>query len=73
MSTVADSADVGDVEGVKARLRAEFPGWSIIVTNRGRWWATRGPLPPNRMNEVADLEDDTSDGLHAKLVAVTRQ
>ncbi|WP_067471574.1 hypothetical protein [Actinomadura hibisca] len=54
------------------KLREEFPGWSIIITDRDRWWATRGPLPRDQAGEVADLEDDTADGLRAKLQAVTR-
>ncbi|MGI5166940.1 hypothetical protein ACQEU3_21565 [Spirillospora sp. CA-253888] len=60
-----------EIQNIKARLRTEFPGWSIIVTNRGRWWATRGPLPEERMGEVSDLEADDSEALRAQLQEVT--
>ncbi|MFI6514631.1 hypothetical protein ACIBF1_03625 [Spirillospora sp. NPDC050679] len=60
-----------DVQDTKARLRAEFPGWSIIVTNRGRWWATRGPLPEERIDEISDLEADDPETLRAQLREVT--
>ncbi|MGI5165282.1 hypothetical protein ACQEU3_13065 [Spirillospora sp. CA-253888] len=58
-------------EVVKAELRAEFPGWSIIHTDRGRWWATRGPLPRDQANRIADVEADTPEQLRARLQAVT--
>ncbi|MFC9976173.1 hypothetical protein ACFVH6_35295 [Spirillospora sp. NPDC127200] len=54
------------------KLRDEFPGWSIIITDRGRWWATCGPLPRDQAG-IADLEDDTADGLRAKLRALRGQ
>ncbi|WP_157430710.1 hypothetical protein [Actinomadura macra] len=38
-STPTDTAE--DVEDAKARLKAEFPGWSFIHSDRGRWWAMR--------------------------------
>jgi hypothetical protein len=62
-----------DVERVKAELRNEFPGWSIIVTDRGRWWATRGPLVREELNEQASADADTPEGLAKRIRAVTRQ
>ncbi|WP_067483732.1 hypothetical protein [Actinomadura hibisca] len=67
MRTVTDSDRVE-----QQKLREEFPDWSIIITDRDRWWATRGPLPRDQAGEVADLEDDTADGLRIKLQAVTQ-
>jgi hypothetical protein len=32
------------VEDAKAALHKEFPAWSIIYTDRGRWWAIRRPV-----------------------------
>ncbi|GAA2636942.1 hypothetical protein SMC26_15860 [Actinomadura fulvescens] len=65
------------VDEVKARLRAEFPGWSIITTNRGRWWATRNPVRDPRTRRLVDhhvtaLEADTAEELRAKLGEVDR-
>ncbi|TDC00993.1 hypothetical protein [Actinomadura bangladeshensis] len=48
-----------EIERVKARLREEFPGWSIIRTDRGRWWATRGPLTRENLNREASADADT--------------
>lgn len=60
------------VEQAKARLRAEFPGWSIIRTDRGRWWATRGPLVREDLNQEASVEADTPEQLAAEIRAVCR-
>lgn len=68
MSTVSNEA----VDETKARLKAEFPGWSIIRSNRGRWWATRGPLTREILNRPSDLDADTPEGLAAQLREVTR-
>ncbi|GAA2295176.1 hypothetical protein GCM10010402_62170 [Actinomadura luteofluorescens] len=61
-----------DATDVKARLKAEFPGWSIIRSNQGRWWATRGPLTREILNRPSDLDADTAEGLAAQLRAVAR-
>jgi hypothetical protein len=29
-----------DVEAIRARLREEFPEWSIVVSSKSRWWAS---------------------------------
>ncbi|KAB2341874.1 hypothetical protein [Actinomadura rudentiformis] len=61
---------------IKAALRRDFPGWSIITTNRDRWWATRNPERDPVTGRLVDhfvtaVEADTSDELHAKLAEVT--
>ncbi|WP_157430978.1 hypothetical protein [Actinomadura macra] len=57
-----------DIEQIKAELREEFPEWSIIHTrDTGRWWAMRGPLVREAMNEDASVDADTPDGLRAKI------
>ena len=54
-----------------ARLRAEFPGWRFIVSDRRRWWALCGPLPADRLNEVDAVHADTPSELHTALAKVT--
>lgn len=51
-----------------ARLRADFPGWRFILSDRRRWWALCGPLPATRMNEVDAIDADTLPALCAALV-----
>ncbi|MGI5201645.1 hypothetical protein ACQEU6_08695 [Spirillospora sp. CA-108201] len=60
-------------EEAKAKLQAEYPGWNIIYTNRGRWWATRGPLTRALLNRPADVSADTPEGLAEKIRAVVRE
>ncbi len=43
----------------KRNLEIDFPPWRVIITDRGNWWALRGPLPPDRMNEVDVLTAKT--------------
>jgi hypothetical protein len=57
-------------EEAKARLREEFPGWSIIRTDRGRWWGTRGPLVREDLNQQASAEADTPEALAEAIRAV---
>jgi hypothetical protein len=56
-------------EETKASLRAEFPGWSIIMArDTGRWWATRGPKPGTQVNNGTSVfEADTAEELRARL------
>ena len=69
----ADDGGSEDVAVQKARLRDEFPGWSIIHTrDTGRWWATCGPLPRGDVTGVSDVDADTPEDLAAKLRAVAR-
>jgi len=49
-----------------ARLKDEFPRWSIIYTqDTCRWWANRGPLCDEHGRSCIDA--DTADGLREKL------
>lgn len=57
----------------KARLRAEFPGWSIVHSSAGRWWAFRdqGRSAAARrlvQHKVTDVDANTSEELHEKLL-----
>lgn len=61
-----------DVELAKARLKAEFPKWSIIRTDRGRWFGCRGPLLSEDLDRQASVEADTPEGLAEKMRAVCR-
>lgn len=54
---------------MKTQLRQEYPDWSIITTDRGRWWATRGPQPGEQVNNgIAALDADSPDQLRALLI-----
>ncbi|MFG2245819.1 hypothetical protein [Spirillospora sp. NPDC048823] len=64
-------AAIGSDERIKDRLKRDFPGWRFLKSDKGRWWAFRGPLPVDRMNEVDTVEANTPDGLHAQLKDVT--
>lgn len=61
-----------DPEATKARLREEFPGWSIIHSTEGRWWALRNPLRDEAARrlvrfQVTDLDADSPDQLRDQL------
>ncbi|MWA02170.1 hypothetical protein F8568_017670 [Actinomadura sp. LD22] len=60
----------GTDEEIKTRLRAEFPAWSIIRTDRGRWWANRGPLQGELLNERSSVDADTPGELRIELQAI---
>lgn len=60
-----------EIGEVRAKLGREFPEWRFIVSDRRRWWALRGPLPPDRLNEVDVVDADTADQLRARLEQVT--
>jgi len=63
---------VSNATEIKAQLRAEFPGWSILYTDRRRWWATRGPKPGEQVNNGASaLDADTPEQLRELLRQVT--
>jgi len=63
-----------NIEQAKAALRAEFPHWSIIYTSdTGRWWANRGPLVREELNEQASADADTPDGLRAEIRRLTQR
>ncbi|WP_067466115.1 hypothetical protein [Actinomadura macra] len=55
----------------KAALHRDFPDCNIVLTDRGNWWALRGPLPPERMHEPDTVEATTPDELRAALTRPT--
>ncbi|MFP3962350.1 hypothetical protein SMC26_08475 [Actinomadura fulvescens] len=63
---------------IKRGLRGESPGWSIITTDRDRWWATRYPVhdPATRRlveHSVTAVDADTAEKLRAKLGEIERR
>ncbi|OLT19089.1 hypothetical protein BJF79_02345 [Actinomadura sp. CNU-125] len=48
-------------------MEKEFPGWRVIITDRSNWWAMRGPLPPDRMNERDTVEATSPEKLREAL------
>lgn len=59
-------------EEAKAWLEGQFPRWSIIRTDRGRWFGCRGPLLSEDLDRQASVEADTPEGLAEKMRAVCR-
>jgi hypothetical protein len=65
-----------DVDRAKAALREEFPAWSIIYTDRGRWWAIKRPVinPVTRRLVIGrgrtEFEADTPELLRERLRGV---
>ncbi|MEV4000979.1 hypothetical protein [Actinomadura sp. NPDC049753] len=58
----------------KARLEAEFPGWSFTYIDRGRWWqwwAIRGPLNGETLG-ASGLSDTNPEGIAHQIREVTR-
>ncbi|TDD29271.1 hypothetical protein E1287_31185 [Actinomadura sp. KC06] len=51
----------------KAELERDFPGWRVLVSDRRRWWALRGPLPFDQVNEVDVVDADTPEALRTRL------
>ncbi|GAA4238890.1 hypothetical protein GCM10022254_56730 [Actinomadura meridiana] len=79
MSGRADQSPTGGIKAAaspldrtKARLKAEFPGWSIIHSDRGRWWAMRGPLDREDLSREASVDADTAEELAERIRAVSR-
>jgi len=67
----------GANEEAKAKIRREFPGWSIITAKpSGRWWATRNPERDDagRLVEhhITVLEAATPEELRAELRQVCK-
>jgi hypothetical protein len=59
-------------EAAKAALRSEFPDWSIIHTDRDRWWAIRYPILnrsgwPANGHAITEIDTDTAEELAATL------
>ena len=59
-------APSGADDDLKRMLRKRFPGWNIVRSDKGRWWAFRVP-PPDAMNRASDVDADTPTGLYLKL------
>lgn len=68
MSAVPDQGDSADA---KARLAAEHPDWNIICSDRGRWWANRGPLVAEKLSDRATVDADTPEDLAEKIRAMS--
>ncbi|WP_067461725.1 hypothetical protein [Actinomadura macra] len=65
-----------DIEVAKAELRAEFPGWSMILTrDTERWWAIRQPPVEGwrGVRVVTEVDADTSDLLRELLQEVVEE
>ncbi|MEV5570280.1 hypothetical protein AB0L06_09525 [Spirillospora sp. NPDC052269] len=54
---------------VLAALEEDFPAWRFIVSDKGRWWALRGPLPMDQLSEKDAFDADTATELRAALRA----
>ena len=61
-------------EDARQRLKDDYPSFSIIVTDRGRWWATRPTLVREDLSrtEGATLEADTPGELRELLEKADR-
>lgn len=64
-----------DVSDLKAMFRDRFPGWSIIRTDRGRWWATRPTLVREDLSRAdgATYDANTPAELYVKLEDAERR
>ncbi|MEU5995229.1 hypothetical protein ABZ806_40155 [Spirillospora sp. NPDC047418] len=51
----------------KVNLKRCHPGWSIICSDQGRWWAQRFPVPRELFNMPNLVDADTPEALDAKL------
>lgn len=42
-------------------IKRAYPGWRVFVSDRGRWWAMRGPLDKEQLRAgcQASLDADT--------------
>lgn len=58
---IRGAIDSPTIDEVKAALRADFPAWSILFTDKGRWWAQR----PH--HTISDVIADTADMLREQL------
>ncbi|GAA0544392.1 hypothetical protein GCM10009546_03080 [Actinomadura livida] len=65
------STNMSSPADVKAALKRDFPGWRFLRSDRGRWWALCGPLPPGRMNEVDTVVAETEEQLRVELAVLT--
>ena len=65
--TADDLPATGSDEDMKRFLKARFPAWNIIRSDKGRWWAFRVP-PRDDLDRVSDVDAETAAGLYLKLV-----
>ncbi|MFF5265502.1 hypothetical protein ACFY4C_42055 [Actinomadura viridis] len=67
-----DAQRIADVMELKEQLRAEFGprGWSIVYSSAGRWWAFRGPMKADRVNETSDVDAGSAEELRERLLVV---
>lgn len=70
--TLPPEPTADDFADVKAKLKAKFPRWSIIHTDKGRWWATRGPLTKEDLSRVSDVNADSPAELYVLLEAAEK-
>ncbi|GAA1892219.1 hypothetical protein [Actinomadura bangladeshensis] len=54
----------------KAELKRDFPGWTFIYSDEGRWWAQLYPVPRELFNKPNLIDADTPADLRAKLAEV---
>ena len=71
MTATIHARAVSDEE-VKAELKREFPGWSIIRSADGRWWAQLFPVPRELFNEPNLVDADTGAELRAELAGLVK-
>ncbi|TDD27371.1 hypothetical protein E1287_34715 [Actinomadura sp. KC06] len=63
-----------DDSDLKQMFKDAFPGWSIIKTDRGNWWATRTTVDREDLSneDPSALEAKTPAELWGKLQAASR-
>ncbi|MFI0411840.1 hypothetical protein [Actinomadura sp. 3N508] len=61
----------GTTDLAKAALKRDFPGWNIIRSAQGGWWAQLFPVPRDRYSQVNMVEATTAEDLRKKLTAAT--
>ncbi|NKZ03302.1 hypothetical protein [Actinomadura latina] len=71
MTTTSHARTVPNEEA-KAELKGEFPGWNIICSTDGRWWAQLFPVPRELFNEPNLIDADTAAELRAKLIELVK-
>ncbi|WP_344596686.1 hypothetical protein [Actinomadura vinacea] len=65
MSEYGDGLD----QVISRRIQGAFLGWNVLVSDVGRWWATRGPLDRTQLRAgwEASLDADTPGQLCERL------
>ncbi len=62
-NTISTAPCLG-INAIKAQLKRRFPGWRFIETDRGNWWALRGPLPRGQMHLVDTVDASAPGRVH---------